>query len=428
MFTSPLVPAALLISAFALLPGQDPDEAELVARARAIHDSVITLDTHKDISSDLASEDIPDDPDEKQRFIERNDPTVRGPNQVDFPKMREGGLDTAFYIVYVGQGSLDAEGFERAHATALQKFEAIHRMCRRYPEHIELARTPDDVRRIHAAGKLVCAIGIENGYAMGDDPALVKKFHELGARYMSITHNRHSQLGDSNTPADAPLHGGLTDLGQRAIEEMNLHGIMVDISHSAKTTALQTIAHSKAPVLASHSAVVAKCDHTRNLDDETLKALAKNGGVIQIVAFDPYVKDNSKQREEVAALREELGMPPFRRGQPRDTSPEAVEKQRVFQERAAEIAERHPPANVEDMADHIDHAVKLIGIEHVAISSDFDGGGGVVGWNDASETFNVTLELVRRGYSKEQIEMLWSGNTLRVWTAVERIAKELQAK
>jgi len=425
MLSSSLVPVALVFTALTLFPQQD-EEAQLVARARAIHDAVITLDTHKDISSDLASEDVPEDPEERERFLERNDPTVRGTNQVDFPKMREGGLDTAFFIVYVGQGELTEEGFAKAREAALGKFEAIHRMCRRYPEHIELARTPDDVRRISKSGKLVACIGIENGYAMGTDPAAVKEFHELGARYMSITHNRHSQLGDSNTPADEPLHGGLSDLGRKAIEEMNLHGIMVDISHSGKQTALQAIAHSKAPVLASHSGVVAKRNHTRNLDDETLVALGRNGGVIQIVAFASYVKVNDKQREEVAALREELGMPRFRRGQPRDTSPEAQEKQRIFQERADEIAKRYTPATVKDMADHIDHAVKLIGIDHVAISSDFDGGGGVVDWNDASETFNVTLELVRRGYTKAEIEQLWSGNTLRVWTEVERIAKELQ--
>ncbi len=241
-----------------------------------------------------------------------------------------------------------------------------------------------------------------------------------------LTHNGHSQLGDSHTPADAPLHGGLSDLGRRAIEEMNRHGIMVDVSHAGKRTMLEALAHSKAPVIASHSGAGALRAHGRNLDDEQLLALKENGGVIQIVAFRSYVKDNDALRAELSALREELGLPRRRRGESVDTSPEMVEKRRIFRERRTGIEARHPDANVSDFVDHIDHAVGLIGIAHVAISSDFDGGGGIEGWNDASETFNVTLELVRRGYSAEQIAKLWSGNTLRLWREVEAVAARLQ--
>ena len=402
------------------------EDAALLERAREIHWNAITLDTHKDISPSLASPELPEDPVQARRAILRNDPTVWGTNQVDFPKMQAGGLDVAFYIVYVGQGSLDEEGFARARGQALAKFDAIERMEQRYPDRIEIARSAADVERIVSEGKLVACIGIENGYAMGEDIAAIEEFHSRGARYMSITHNRHSQLGDSNTPADEPVHGGLSDLGRAAIEEMNRVGIMVDISHAAPTTTLQAIAHSKAPVIASHSSVDGVYEHGRNLSDEELLALKENGGVIQCVAFASYVKDLSDRREFIVKTREELGLPAQRRSRAVDDSPETREKMQKLRERMAAYDATYDKSSVKHFADHIDYAVKLIGIDHVAISSDFDGGGGVEGWQNASETFNVTLELVRRGYSAEEIEKLWSGNTLRVWRAVEEVAEELK--
>ena len=421
------LPALALLTALgAQAQAQEAEsEAELLARARAIHERVMTLDTHKDISSDLASEKIPTNSSERERFLLRTDPTLEGPNQVDFPKMRAGGLDVAFFIVYVGQGPLNEEGFARAAKQAQDKFDAIHRMARRFPEHIGLARTPDEVESLHKAGKLVACIGIENGYAMGTDVSRIADFHRMGARYMSIAHNGHSQLGDSHTPTE-PLHGGLTDLGRRAIEELNRYGIMVDISHASKATMMQAVAHSRAPVLASHSAVDGILPHGRNLDDEQLRALAAKGGVIQTVAFKSYVKGDQERRNAIAALREKLDHPRRRSGEPISDSPEAIEKRRLFKEGVAAIEKAHPPATVSDFADHIDHAVGVIGIDHVAISSDFDGGGGVTGWNTAAETFNVTLELVRRGYSEEEVGKLWSGNTLRLWREVEAVGRRLR--
>jgi len=413
-----------LSAARVLSPADDP---ALLARARRLHREVLTLDTHKDISLTLASPDLPEDPEAAAKARLANDPTVWGTNQVDFPKMIAGGLDCAFYIVYVGQGPLDAEGLQRARAQADAKFDTIERMLARYPEHIELARTPADVRRIAAAGKLVCCIGIENGYAMGDDLGAIEEFHRRGARYMSITHNRHSQLGDSNTPEGEPLHGGLSELGRRAIEEMNRVGILVDISHAGPITTLQAIEHSKAPVIASHSGVDAMRLHGRNLSDAELLALKANGGVLQCVAFASYVIDSAERDAFVSQARKELGVdrpanaPPLEAAEMRAAREALRERVRAYDATA-------PRANVSDFADHIDHAVKVMGIDHVAISSDFDGGGGIEGWDDASETFNVTLELVRRGYSDADIAKLWSGNTLRVWAAAEEVAKTLAEK
>lgn len=397
--------------------------SSLEDRARAIHTRTLTLDTHKDISPMLATETSDPDPEQQRRYRERFDPTVRGRSQVDFPKMREGELDCAFFIVYVDQKANTPGAFRQAKREADLKFAAIERMCAKFPEHIELARTPADVRRIIAAGKLVAAIGIENGYPMGDNPAHVEEFWHRGARYMSITHNDHNQLGDSHTPAE-PLHGGLTDLGRQAVAEMNRVGIMVDISHAAKSTMMQVLEVTKAPVIASHSGSRAVCDHTRNLDDEQLRALAENGGVVQCVALGAFVKDESARRAALDALRAELELPSrgaiWRRQQETEPLPDDLQaKLDEFERRKVEVDAQHPEANVSHFVDHIDHIVRTIGIDHVGIASDFDGGGGIDGWRDASETPNVTAELVRRGYSAEDIEKIWSGNLLRVWQAVQ---------
>lgn len=399
--------------------------------ARAFHDALLTLDTHKDISARLADPALKaladaGDPDGIRKY-QRNEPTIDGTSQVDFPKMRVGGLDAAFYVVYVGQGSLDEEGYARARKQALAKFDAIHRMATRFPEHIALATTPDEVEAAHAAGKLIACIGIENGYAMGTDLAAIEEFHAKGARYMGLVHNRHSQLGDSHTPASETLHGGLSGLGRQAIAEMNRIGIMVDISHAAKTTTLQAIAHSKAPVIASHSGADGVFDHGRNLSDEELLALKANGGVIQCVAFKSYVRDDGGRRSYIVAQRKALGLPQGRGSQPAGETVESRAKMRQLRDLMKAWDAEHGEPNVQDFVHHIDYAVKKIGIDHVGISSDFDGGGGVDGWNSAAETFNVTKELLARGYSAADIQKLWAGNTLRVWREVEAVATRMKA-
>ncbi len=387
-----------------------------VATARAIHDRVITLDTHVDIPGNYATDAV--------------DPGVRGSAQVDLVKMREGGLDAAFFIVYVGQGPRTPDGNERAKEAAMNKFAAIRRMTEQmYPDRIGLAYRADDVARIARSGKLVAAIGIENGYVIGNDLSLVKAYHDLGARYMTLTHNGHNDIGDSNTPA-TPEHGGLSAFGRQVVQEMNRVGMMVDISHVGKQTMLQATRLSRAPVIASHSSTTALADHSRNMDDEQLRALRENGGVMQTVAFRGYVRVPAAERAPaLTALREELGITGGGRGgRGGNAALDALppDRRAEYDRRLAVIDARWPVPRptVSDFVDHIDHAVRLIGIDHVGISSDFDGGGGVEGWNDASETFNVTLELVRRGYTEEQIAKLWSGNLLRVWREVERVAQQ----
>jgi membrane dipeptidase len=425
----PLLPLLVLTAApglHAQAPAAAPDP-DLVARARVIHERVITLDTHVDIN--LAN------------FTAEQNYTQRLSTQVNLPKMEEGGLDAAFFIVYVGQDDdFTAEGYQRVYDEAIAKFRAIHRLTDSIaPHRIGLAGTSADVRGIAASGRKVALIGVENGYSLGADIARVREFYDLGARYLSLSHNGHSQLSDSNTGERDGVWKwhGLSPLGRQVVAEANRVGIMLDVSHPSRESMMQTVALSQAPIIASHSSVRALCDHSRNLDDEQLLALEANGGVVQLVALSEYVKATppptpdevrviAARARAIAALRREFGLPAEGRGGLRTLTPE---QRTAYQRRMAGINEEFPPpprATVADFVDHIDYAVRLIGIDHVGIASDFDGGGGVEGWSDASETFNVTLELVRRGYTEEQIAKLWSGNLLRVMDAVQEVARQLQ--
>ena len=406
-------------------------EAELIEKAKGIHERVITMDTHDDINT--------------TNFTTETNYAQRLSSQVNLPKMIEGGLDVAWFVVYTGQGELTKEGYEKAYANADDKFKAIHRLCEEIaPDKIELALTSDDVRRIIASGKKVAMIGVENGYPIGLDINRVKEFYDRGARYMSLAHNGHSQLADSNTgESDSVwLHNGLSDLGREVIKEMNKWGIMVDLSHPAKTSNMEMMRLSKAPVIASHSSARALNDVSRNLDDEQLMLLKEKGGVVQAVAFKSYVNteknkaNNDKAEIIIGEVAKAEGFQMIERSAMRDLTDEAratyYKGYLAIRDKAKDRIEKEvnsiaPPVDVADFVNHIDYLVKKIGLEHVGISSDFDGGGGVYGWNDASETFNVTLELVRRGYTEEQIGNLWSGNLLRVLDEVQAVAKKIQA-
>jgi len=303
----------------------------------------------------------------------------------------------------------------------MDKFNAIQRLKQEIdPNDSELALSSTDAKRIYASGKKVPMIGIENGYPVGTDINRVKEFYDLGARYMSLSHNGHSQLCDSNTGEadDTWLHNGVSDLGKEVLKEMNKWGIMIDVSHPSKQAMKDMIELSKAPIIASHSSARALCDHSRNLDDEQLEWLKKNGGVVQTVAFNSYVNTekntayNKVVQEFMADFAKEQGFTIMSRAEARKLPQE--EQQSYYekymkirtqaQAKMAEKPDKVDHVNVADFVDHIDYMVKKIGIDHVGISSDFDGGGGVDGWNDASETLNVTIELVKRGYTEAEIE------------------------
>jgi len=377
---------------------------DLVARARAINQRIITIDTHNDI-----------DP---RNFTADCNYTMRLTTQVNLPKMKEGGMGVSFMIVYVGQGDLTPAGYDAAYKAAIEKFDAVHRLTEKIaPQQIELALSPGDVTRIWKSGKKVAVIGVENGYPLGTDAVKrVKEFYDRGGRYLSLAHNGHNQLADSHTgeAGNEWKWGGISPLGRQVIEEMNRLGMMVDVSHPSKAAMLQAIGLSKAPVIASHSSVRKLANQSRNMDDEMLMAMKTNGGVVQINAVSSFVKapEPRPQMTTAAAGRGRRGGAP--------------ETYKCPVEGSGATGPVAGPATVKDYVDHIDYAVKLIGIDHVGIASDFDGGGGVQGFNSAAEAVNVTAELLRRGYTEEQIAKIWGGNLLRVWSDVEKVAKTLK--
>ena len=405
-----LLPAALLLSACAestvteTVEIESPDVSAI--DVAALHDRVLTLDTHIDIPLN---------------YMIEIDPAGETELQVDQPKLEAGRLDSGFWIVYVPQGDLTPEGYETALGIAETRMSAIERLTAER-EDFELAVTAGDVRRIVADGKFAVLVGMENAFALAEDPESVEEWAARGVRYVGITHFGHNQFGDSSNPnlsRDAGFvengrHGGLSDLGRTLVKELNDHGVMVDVSHTGKQTMMQAADLSTTPIIASHSGVKAVADSRRNLDDEQLLKIAEVGGVAQMVALGAYVKvPTPEQQAAREALDAEFG----------DRSTWDQAKRDAYVARRQEISAMAARASVSNFVDHIDHAVKVAGIDHVGIASDFDGGGGILGWDAASETQTVTEELIRRGYSEEDIAKIWGGNLLRVLEAVEAAAK-----
>lgn len=384
----------------------------LVAAGVEIDEDMLILDTHVDIPVTLGTAVA--------------DPGQDGPMQVDIPKMRRGGLDAAFLIVYARQGELNARGYDEALVRARDKFDAIERTLRRYPNQLGLATSPGAVRKIVEGGRLAVAIGVENAYPLGPDLEHLEEFYRRGARYVSITHIGHNQFGgssmvrnDSGSSAaeNAPA---LSETGRRLIGELNRLGIMVDVSHASIAATLEAAALSSTPVIASHSGARSVFDHPRNLNDEEILAIAASGGVVQLVAFDSYMRQlDEANRAAVTAIRTDMGLDGV------DWYLRATEEQlSEMRLRINALDAQWPRATVATLVDHIDHVVKLVGVNHAGIASDFGGGGGVKGWDNASESAAVTLELLQRGYSKEEVSKIWADNLLRVWAEVEAHAAD----
>jgi membrane dipeptidase len=388
-------------------------------KSDAIHAKALTLDTHVDMRN--------------------GDYGVLTPGQkCDLVKMQQGGMKGVFLAVFVSQRqAFDAAAYKAAYDSAMRQFDVLDTLTQKaHPELCAFAKSPADVERIAATGKRVVMTGLENGYPLGEDLANVKAFYDRGARYISLTHSGHNQIGDSSSDRNPPRNNGLSPFGKQVVAEMNRLGMMVDVSHSAASTFWDVVKVSNAPIIASHSGCKALNDVDRNLDDDQLKAISKSGGVVQIVALASYLKAESPERAAaVRQLREELGMPAGGRGRqggpPAQTlTPEqqadAQKRRAAYMERMKDIDAKFPSATMADFVDHIDHAVKVAGIDHVGIGTDFDGGGGFVGFNDHSEAANVTEELVRRGYSEADILKIWGGNLLRAWSEVQKVAERAQ--
>jgi membrane dipeptidase len=388
-------------------------ESELQRKAREIHDRVVTLDTHVDIPVTFMTPLNPKRGNEAKLM--------------SWQQMVDGGMDGSVFAVFDDNRARTPEDYKASYDDVVDQIETIRRVALdEMPDRIGLALHPEDVPRIMAEGKRFAVIGIENGYPVGEDLANIQRFYDFGARYITLTHIEHNQLSDSTTlEHDAePEHDGLSQLGIEAVAEMNRLGMIVDVTHVSKKAMLDALRHSKAPVLASHSCVRAVSDHARNMDDEQLLALKKNGGVISLVGLSLFVKEDGPEREAaLQRLRESYGFPSelfeflgaYYRKEP--------SIQEAYTENMASIDAEYPPASVSDLIDHVDHVVDLIGIDHVAFSADFFLKAFTInGWESAGMAPNLTLELVRRGYSEEDIGKIWSGNFFRVWREVERVA------
>lgn len=341
--------------------------SEIEKKVEKIHHKILTVDSHVDTPQLLMDPDFD--------ISKRHDPQ-KDHSKVDFPRMKEGGMDASFFAVFVSQGKRTTEGNFQAKKRADALFDSIYALFTKFPGEAGLAISPSDAYRLKRQGKRAIFIGMENGYPIGNDLSLIQTYYSKGARYITLCHTRNNDICDSST--DSTENNGLSDFGRSVVKFMNKTGMMVDVSRISDKSFYDVIALSKAPIIASHSCARALCNNPRNMDDDMLRALAKNGGVIQVCILSAYVKKLNPNT-----------------------------------------------ATVSDVVDHIDHIVKIAGINHVGIGTDFDGGGGVIGCNDVSQMKNITRELLKRGYSTKEIRKIWGENLMRVMTKVSKIAKKL---
>jgi len=385
--------------------------------ALAFHAAHFTVDTHCDTPLSLA--------------LRGYDLGARHPagtllgGDVDLPRMRDGGLAAAFFAVYVGQGPRTPEGFAGARQAALGILDRLDRMFAAFPGECERALTPADAARIHRTGRRAIFLGMENGYPLGLDLALLDDYHRRGVRYLTLCHATDNDLCAACTTVSAgamvPRPGpdpGLSPFGAEVVARMHRLGMMVDVSHVSEQTVLDVLALTQAPVLASHSGARAVADHPRNLPDRQIQAIAAQGGVVQVTFVPEFLRPQPASAEADQA-REAL----WRRAKAHYAEQAIGADPAVdagFEREHQALLLAFPPvtAGVADVADHLDHVVRVAGIDHVGIGSDFDGGGRLRECQDAAGLPRLTAELIRRGYSERELEKIWGGNLMRVLQAV----------
>jgi membrane dipeptidase len=389
-------------------------EKKLIEKALDIHNRVLTLDTHADTPLRMIQPGFD--------LSERHDPNETG-SKLDYPRMVEGGLDAVFFAAFVAQDIRNDDGHNRAKNLCLQMIDSVITSTNRNSDMVGLALNPEDAYSLEKEGKRAIYIGIENGYPIGNDLSNISLYYKKGVRYITLVHSSNNDLADSSTDSNGPEHEGLSDFGNEVVKEMNRLGIMVDVSHGSDSLFYDTIALSKAPIIASHSNARKVTNHERNMTDEMLKLMAKNGGVVQLTMLSNYLREvppNAEKDSAIAALRSSM----------KPVAEMTEEEQNEARESIKKLNDIFPApmANVKNVVDHIDHIVNVAGIDHVGIGCDFDGGGGIEGVFDASEVMNITIELVRRGYSEDQIEKIWGGNLIRVFKEVQAIAEKIQTE
>ncbi|MFC2134794.1 dipeptidase [Bacteroidota bacterium] len=382
-------------------------EAEITGEINNLHNRILTVDTHADTPMQLVRRNLD--------MGKRNNPYKRG-GKVDFPRMKEGGLDAMFWAVFVGQGPRTENGHLNAKEKALSIISKIKEVLELNRDLADLALTADDAYSIESEGKRAVYIGMENGYPVGKDLILLEKYYKLGVRYVTLSHNGNNEICDSST--DDPEHNGISKFGEQVVKEMNRLGMIIDVSHISDESFFDVLKISKAPVVASHSCCRSLRDHPRNITDSMIKSLAENGGVIQITLVSNFIKKLKPTPERDSAMAELR-----KKYEGIENLSDEEEKARI--DEYYMINDQYPLelTTVSNFVDHIDHVVEIAGINHVGIGSDFDGGGQLEDCFDVSEMKNITTELVRRGYSEEDISKIWGGNFMRVFRNVEKVSR-----
>jgi membrane dipeptidase len=380
---------------------------DIAERARKLHFSSIVVDTHDDTTQRFFSKDYD---------LGKRNPT----GSVDIPRMQEGGMNGIFFSIWIDGKIMGPPAVEKA----LDQMDAVHENVLRNSGSIVFARTAEEVRRAHAQGKIAALMGVEGGHMIGNDIRMVRIFSDLGVRYMTLSHFYNTEWSDSST--DKPAHNGLTAFGKEVVREMNRQGMMVDISHVSDKTFYDALEISKAPLIASHSSCRALCNHVRDMSDDMIKALAAKGGVIQInyeksfidqAYKDAYDKETGGVAAHFAELTKDC-----------NNDEDCISKKMADMETKLTAEGKLPHVSWERIIDHIDHAVKLVGADHVGLGSDFDGADMPDGMEDCSKLPKITEALLRKGYSEPDIRKILGENTLRVMEQAERVSKELQAQ
>ena len=388
-------------------------ESELIERALSIHKKVLTLDTHADTPLRMIEPGF--------RMSDRHDPNETG-SKVDYPRMIEGGLDAIFFAAFVAQDIRNDKGNFRAKNLCVQMIDSILSSIQQNSDVVGLALNPEDAYSLEKEGKRAIYIGIENGYPIGEDLSNIETYYKKGVRYITLVHSSNNDLADSATDPAGPEHNGISEFGSKVVKEMNRLGIMVDVSHGSDAVFYDAIKISKAPIIATHSNARSVTNHKRNMTDDMLKLIAKNGGVVQLTMLSNYLRD-PVPNITAEKLKKELlsSMKPI-------DQMTTLEKE-TMRKRLNEIDDNYPiaPANLKNVVDHIDHIVNVAGIDHVGIGCDFDGGGGINGVFDVSQVMNITIELVKRGYNEDQIAKIWGGNLIRVFSEVQTIARKIKS-
>ena len=356
----------LLLAAQMLVAGAfaQMTDAQYLKKAEEIHRKYVTIDTHNDTAMYL------NHPDSEDWSVAKG--------QVSFPLMKQGGLDAAFFAIYLDQGPLKDSSRDSVYAYAMDEINLFKKYVADRSNEAAIAYTPEQVRKLKKKGKSVVILALENGYGVGTDLARVDSFYNAGCRYITLCHNYTNDICDASRYENPNGHGGLSEFGKEVIVRMNELGMLVDVSHASTSTLYDIIKLSKAPIFASHSAVRAIKDHPRNLTDQEIKDIAATGGVIQI-ATGRWCLTNAPRNE----------------------------------------------TKIVHLADHIDHIKNLVGPEHIGLGTDFDGGGGMVDFQDCSKMKDLTVELLRRGYTEKELEMFWGGNFMRVWEQTIKVAQEM---